>query len=670
MTNRPDSFWGFIGSTYASIQGIVISALGIVLALIALAISPADSILLGKALAIIIVCLAIIITLLVAAYNLYLACRNVLPRVLTVKPYLVDGQPSSIMFLLEPSPLFTSNQQVSVYYYEDKIEQPIGLGTVVNIQEDGYIQIGILREFEGHKEVFRDLQSNKNFDLSKVKIKPSVPQFVTAPIQKPIEIEMKPTSQNQDLILPGDTATEGTAFKPVPSSDQSEKPQTLKAENKLDWAQELILSSVTDGEAKFQEIYQNIITVETDPLEKVAKETLYLWLRFCNGDTSALFKLQELTSHPEGAAYAYSYIGYCYNQVEQYDKAKEAFMKTVQSARNEGQKIMALINEAKCEVKLGKPEQAFKIIIQHLSGTTNIKDMIELYEGLALLYEMANDSEMRAIALEKVLQIKPNDTNQHFNAAYSYSERPLHCLALLHYKTLLDFDSKNSNALNNIAVEYGRLTMSIKAVEYYKKAVEQGETLAAANLAKEFLSSGFIEEALDELNKAKGKDNPHKDVANVIASIPKNQERESKSEEQALKDGRQQQSFLVTFADAYFIGYGNRPNLDGVWIADECPESIGAIFEGTEVIIKESDNIIEGNWERGGTKDKFKGVLSNWAARIITFEMKVYENDYKEDDFGYIYLSPEGTKIFIMRVFSERIILFATLSRTEKKQGS
>ena len=66
---------------------------------------------------------------------------------------------------------------------------------------------------------------------------------------------------------------------------------------------------------------------------------------------------------------------------------------------------------------------------------------------------------------------------------------------MMHYRTLLKFEPNNTGALNNIAILYGEGDMPINGVGSYKKAIQNGNALAAANLAYQYMDAGFADEA-------------------------------------------------------------------------------------------------------------------------------------------------------------------------------
>lgn len=231
----------------------------------------------------------------------------------------------------------------------------------------------------------------------------------------------------------------------------------------------------------------------------------------------------------------------------------------------------------------------------------------------------------------------------HFSATYSYGEEALRPLALLHYKTLLQFEPDYPMALNNVGVEYKHLGMPINAVKCYKKAAELNETLAMANIAYQFLDAGFEEEASQILYKAKEQDKPHANVARATSAASDRNETESKREESVIIDAREQQRFILAFAEAYFAGKPSLPTFSGIWRSSD----------DIETEITETDSRIEANWKRDTKRYKFTGIVSNRGAKITVYKEEYVfwpktELKFIVDSSGYAYLTPNGQQLLIM----------------------
>ena len=124
----------------------------------------------GVILPIFLLLIILIIPLVDLLINLYFQNKNKrLPRVLTSAKY-----PSGdTVLLLSDSSLFTINSIVSIYYKEDDFEHLIGFGTVINVQENGKIQVGISWALNGYDEYFEKIDNNDKTFIDRIVIKPN-----------------------------------------------------------------------------------------------------------------------------------------------------------------------------------------------------------------------------------------------------------------------------------------------------------------------------------------------------------------------------------------------------------------------------------------------------------------------------------------------------------------
>ena len=450
---------------------------------------------------------------------------------------------------------------------------------------------------------------------------------------------------------------------------ESETPDELRAKMFVAFSSR----NIKEGE----EIFKKIQESETDAVEKLRNEIRHLLFRYnYASDTSAMSKLKDLAEQKEVSSFAQYVIGHCYEKAGDFEKAAKAYEISAQDIQKEERRASIIVSVARCLFKSGEHKEAFGKVMNELGKLTSHNAVAKLYEGLASLYELKQDPELQAIALEKAIENRPNDTDLHFTAAYSYSEREFDALTLLHYKTLLRFTPDNDAALNNIAHAYALLEMPMRAVKFFKKSTEFDNTLAMSNLAERFTHAGFAEEALQILDKAKQQTDMHAKVGSAISEISEKEETESKTEELMLNSASEQQKFLLSFAEAYFPEKPDLPNFKGVWQS----------ADGIEMTITQSEDQIEANCVSDNVKYKFEGSTSNRAARIITYKVSnlplppalsdMFVNQQQstvdnlsnseplfiEDLRGYAYLSLNGQQLFIMKLKEHEN--FMTLSRT------
>jgi len=167
------SFWGLIWSSFLRVQGVLGVAITIVLAVL---FSPNKNISLSWVLPIGLFCVILILALGNAAYEAFKISKYVLPVVLVGKkpPTQIPG--AKLLCLIESSELFSYDTLVSFYYIGDEnFEQLMGIGTVINIQEDSKIQVVMTYSLDGYEEKIEKLVQNDSGILKRTRVKPNIP---------------------------------------------------------------------------------------------------------------------------------------------------------------------------------------------------------------------------------------------------------------------------------------------------------------------------------------------------------------------------------------------------------------------------------------------------------------------------------------------------------------
>jgi Flp pilus assembly protein TadD len=428
-----------------------------------------------------------------------------------------------------------------------------------------------------------------------------------------------------------------------------------------DLAREMFIAFTEKDIKRGEKAYERLQDAEASANKKLLNEVWYYYLLFGCGDISALKKLEDLAKNeeidPEVKHIAQRSIGLCYEKASEFGKAEDAFKLAAEiSSISESDRAEDQVSLARCLFKNDKKDKAFDLLMSAIAQTSDESALAELYEGLANIYGMAEEREMRAIALERLVTIQPNNTRLRFKTAYSYSQEDFDSLALLHYKTMLKFKPEDPIALNNIAVAYNRLDMPIFATNFYKKAFQLKETLAAANLAYKYMNAGFDEEASEILKEARKSEKIDPKVGEAISDVEKKKKDESKSEEKAIKKAKEQQKFLLEFAEAYFVRISDSPEISGAW----------KTTEGDEIEIKQVEDNIEGIWRKANTDYRFEGNIVNRGAKITTYKKQYVwsskEMEFVKDGKGYLYIASGADKINTMMV-KERVYSFVGLAR-------
>lgn len=113
------------------------------------------------------------------ALALYTSDNKNLPKVLLSKNKhdILEGLVDPLVLcVLDSSVLYSHEMLVSFYAIEDGFEEFLGIGEVINIQEDGKIQVIFSNPIRDIPDVLKRLGNNDATMLKKIMVKPSIPK--------------------------------------------------------------------------------------------------------------------------------------------------------------------------------------------------------------------------------------------------------------------------------------------------------------------------------------------------------------------------------------------------------------------------------------------------------------------------------------------------------------
>jgi tetratricopeptide (TPR) repeat protein len=437
------------------------------------------------------------------------------------------------------------------------------------------------------------------------------------------------------------------------------------AANANSWDSILMAEIVTDNMdfEKAGEAFKHVQSEQDDIEKRIGNELLYFYARFRNGDTAALQRLEALaenaSSVPERASDAYLFLGLAYQLADSHQKAEAAYQSAIEKAITDSQRAQAIVNIATAQSRLGHIEEALNTIEAAIASTTDSEARAILYEGLARHYDETDQQELKALALEKALEHKPENASLRFDAARAYSASDSNALSLLHYLIILQISPQNSGALNNAGVDYDTLQMRTLAVDSYRKAYALVNTLAAANQAYLYLNAGFAEDASRLLEEAQQQDDPHPNVAAAIAAVSQKREQDEETEKSVLKKAREQRAFLSAYAERYFAPSTIPTSFDGEWQSDE----------GFKVSISQQSETIETSWNSNSKIYTFKGDTHRGTAKISEIKGRdpdagIWALSDTIANSGYAYLSADDRALTIMGLKGNDVI-FMRLNRID-----
>ena len=92
-----------------------------------------------------------------------------------VKQATKFGESQTVILILGPSPLFSFNSVVAIYYLEDQFERLIGIGSVINVQENGLIQVSVMEAKTEDTRLWESIINNKADIIKHIIVKPYAP---------------------------------------------------------------------------------------------------------------------------------------------------------------------------------------------------------------------------------------------------------------------------------------------------------------------------------------------------------------------------------------------------------------------------------------------------------------------------------------------------------------
>ncbi|MEI6291884.1 MAG: hypothetical protein WCP19_15795, partial [Chloroflexota bacterium] len=322
---------------------------------------------------------------------------------------------------------------------------------------------------------------------------------------------------------------------------------------------------------------------------------------------------------------------------------------SLNSALTDGEMVNRAESLANLMLVMGYlPKDVLKMIQDIFKKVPSKEKQGPLYIALSDIFEKSNEPILKAVVLEKVIELSPDNQTQIFNAAFAQSQAGLSALSISNYDALLRQNPENALALNNLGYEFTLVDMPIRAVKYYKASAGKNETLAMANIAMNFITSGFIDEAEEIIKTAQKQNVVHTNIADAITTISKVVGEEDKKWDKFIQIGIKQKSFLQNLAEARFNSQAEVGIFGGFWN-----------FNKEEIIMAEEDGKISVEWGSGPHKRKFAGELSGKSAKLTIYKWALAswasEKGYYDGGTpGFCYLTSDNQKMCIMGLYKNQ----------------
>ncbi len=456
----------------------------------------------------------------------------------------------------------------------------------------------------------------------------------------------------------------------VDKEDNEHKSEIIEDKVEEDKLSKLLNAWTDNDKDRMTMAYEELQNEETVSSKKIRNESLYYSLLYQIGEDSTR-NFETIENKAEGTEVfgdVMNIIAKAYESTHNYEIAKSYYEKGLKFENNNDTNGYLKRGLANSNFMSGNKKEAYRLLISALNSTKNSEERFEYLKRLAEHYNKDNNIDSQISALEKALEIKPNDKSLLFDIAYAYSKNKQDKLAILYYKSLVNIEPTHKDALNNLGVSYGRLNLHFNEVKNYKLAFELDNTLAASNLAKQYTRAGFEGEARSILEQANSqKEGVHELVGQTLVDLQETLKQEKEEEQKKLKEAKVERMFQRNLASAEFdlISDIELSILIGKWILDAKHES--------EIEIQ--DNIVVINWTKFSKKYKFEGEIRNRFLSLNYYEMDYkYPNLSKEEQgfknkgmaIGYI---EEDSKIQIRIKDQDKLDYYEFLRVKEEKDN-
>jgi tetratricopeptide (TPR) repeat protein len=339
-------------------------------------------------------------------------------------------------------------------------------------------------------------------------------------------------------------------------------------------------------------------------------------------------------------------IGVCFSHFQEYEKAADFYLQAAGLVKGDDA-LDYLVSAARALDKAKKTRRGMKLLLDACrAGASRMSVRKELY---ALLKEDVDFYKAFAVG-ERTLFEDPADNDFRFSLAYDYGNKQINELSLFHYRILSENDAAEKMVLNNLGVSYSLLDFPILAVDSYREAYKNGNTLAADNLARRYLDSGFVSDAAAIIKEAMAHENYEPRLPGTLAATDDNRRKEEERVKTSLGEAGKRRAFLLALGEAFLQ---NAIPLDGTWKFPEVAISLtvsgGSLKGEAQLVVDLPASVLgvlpvprESRQEK--RRVKFSGRVDGRTCKF-RMETEVFEvfSTYGESvREGYIVFSADG----------------------------
>ena len=335
----------------------------------------------------------------------------------------------------------------------------------------------------------------------------------------------------------------------------------------------LVHKAFSDGDAdEAARLFDEHLRSGKDLDGRFRDEALFnYWAFSLGGQVDALERLKaqaDQADSEEKRVAAWSWLSACYEAATSYEKAEALWRGAALTVTAPDGKARAARGLAHVRSKLGAPDEAKKILQDALGQELSDEWRTGLLEDLIEVEDKLGNEQAAALLYEQVLDLNPGDHSKLFAAAYAQSQAKLPLLSLKNYTTLVRLAPTHPSALNNLGVCASELKAPGKSISFYRRAAQQGETLAMANIGRKQIEAGFFDEARKTIEDANKHENPHENVASAITALRSAEDSEDREWQEMADKATSLREEALRYGDAYLSVDADPTAFAGRWSLD------------------------------------------------------------------------------------------------------
>ncbi|GAA0535512.1 tetratricopeptide (TPR) repeat protein [Rhizomicrobium palustre] len=288
-----------------------------------------------------------------------------------------------------------------------------------------------------------------------------------------------------------------------------------------------------------------------DGAETVAEWDANLeYMKVFLGRGGSIVKLMGLAQQYPNSDSILVLLARAYSHYDQFAEAASVFVQAAELPLGAGKSSLYRGFAAVEYAKAKKPSDVIlQINMVKPAVAGDVAGELKLLSALREIAEAQKSDGLLIAAMERIVDIAPDDFEIRFKLAFKHSEMGNEELALYHYNKI-PWESREAHVWNNLGVALDNLKMPVKAVNAYRAAEDRGETLAMSNLGQKFLRAGFSNEAKVIFEKGRTFENYHKNIDAGLAQLKDVPEEENKTLTETMDKLRPKAEFYKALGEA------------------------------------------------------------------------------------------------------------------------